>query len=200
MNQKAFFLREAREVKRHILQYLRHPIEEIKHIPDWSWPRVIGLQVILAGATGALTGLMEKKLLFSVVASLFVSPILTMIPLAIATLFFYYCFQIFAEKTVSLRCLFTLILFANIPQFIFQIVAVYVPAITVIGMAYTAYLLWIGFVANFQIDRKVAMKMIGTLYALFLAFWIWGQVSSSSRWERSWNSERVEAPEVELGK
>jgi hypothetical protein len=67
-------------------------------------------------------------------------------------------------------------------------------------MAYTAFLLWIGFVSNFQIDRKVALKMIGILYAIFFVFWIWGLVNSSSRWERSWNSEHIEAPEVELGK
>jgi len=200
MIQKEFLLREALEVKQHVVRFLRHPLVEIKQIPDWTWGRVIGLQIAVAATTGALTGLIEKKNSFSIIAGLMLAPILTMITLGISVLFFYYCFQIFAEKTVSARRLFTLVLFANIPQFIFQIAASYVPPITVVGIAFTAYLLLIGFVANFQIDKKLALKMIVTLSAIFFGLWAWDQASKSSRWEKSWSSDRIEAPEVELGK
>lgn len=200
MIQKEFLLREALEVKQHLVRFLRHPVTEIKNIPDWSWGRVLGLQVSLAAVTGALAGLVEKKISLSIIVGLFISPILTLITLGISTLFFYYCFQIFAEKTVSVRRLFTLILFASIPQYIFQIVSSYVPPITLVGMAFAAYLLLVGFVENFQIQKKMALKMIVTLYVLFFLIWFSDQASKMERWNRSWGPDRIEAPEVELGK
>jgi hypothetical protein len=199
MSRKEKILREALETKQHLMRFLRHPMVEIKQIPDWSWERLISLQVIVAATTGTLAGLVEKKSTLSIVAGLFLSPILTMPTLGIATLFFYYCFQIFAHQTVSMRRLFTLILFASIPMFIFQIISGYVSLISMVGLAFAAYLLWIGFQSNFQIAKKLALQMIVTLYATFFLIWGYNVINTSSRWEKNWGSEKIEAPEVELG-
>jgi hypothetical protein len=172
---------------------------EIKHLPDWDWRRLLFLQISVTAATGAMAGLIDKKISLSILVGLITMPMLTLITLMVATLFFYYCFQIFAAKTISIRKLFTVILFANIPYFIFQVLAGYVPPISLIGLAFAGILLLVGFVENFQLDKKLVIRIIGSLYALIFCLWIWEQISSS-RWEKSWNSERYDAPEVELGK
>lgn len=199
MSRKDHLLNEFYEVKSFLNQFLRHPIDQIKNVPDWHWYRLIGVHGTLAALTGALRGFVDKKISFSIIAGLFVSPVLTLISLTVASLFFYYTFQIFLQKTVSPRRLFTVIMLANIPQLILQIVSGYVPPISLVGMAFTAMLLLVGFAENFQIEKKMALRLIGSIYALFLALWIWDRVNSAQL-EKTWNSDRNPAPEVHLGK
>jgi len=198
MTNKKQFLSDLVEIKNALVQFLRHPMTEIKHIPDWDWRRLIFVQVMITATTGALANLIERKTTLSVLSGIFISPILTLITLMVSTLFFYYCFQIFAEKTVSLRRLFTVILFANIPQFIFQMISGYFSPATLIGMGFTAFLLLVGFVENFSLNRKLVIRMIAALYTLFFCLWIWNRIATS-RMDRSWNNETIEAPEVHLG-
>lgn len=198
MSRKDHLLNEFYEVKIFLNRFLRHPINEIKNVPDWHWYRLIGVHSVLAALSGALRGFVDQKISFSIVAGLFISPILTLISLAVASLFFYYTFQIFLQKTVSPRRLFTVVMLANIPQLLFQIVSGYVPPISLVGMAFTALLLLVGFAENFQLEKRIVIRLIGFIYALFLALWIWGRVSSSQL-EKNWNQDRYSAPEVKLG-
>lgn len=200
MSHKDFLLNEALEVKRHVFHFLRHPLKEIKNIPHWGWPRVIALQISMAAITGALTGLVERKATFSIIAGLFLAPILTFIPIGISALFFYYCFQLFERKTVSFRHLFNVILFASIPLYIFKIVSSYAAVITMIALAFSSLLVVKGIIHNFQIERKRAIKMVLSLYILFFVMWTWDQSSTLSRFQKNWGSgDSMEAPEVELG-
>jgi hypothetical protein len=186
------------EIKNILIPFLRHPMTGVKHIPDWPWHRIILLHVLITGSAGVLAALVERKSSFSIIASLIASPILTALILGISTLFFYYCFQIFANQTVSFRKLFTIVLFANIPQFVFQIIAGYVPPITLVGMAFTALLLLVGFVENLHVDRKLVIRLLIALYAIFFALWISNMISNSHI-EKTWHSDRDAAPEVQLG-
>lgn len=187
---------EVREINSYLIPFVKNPIEKIKTIPDWTWTRLIWLQMSIAAATGALAGLVEHKLSWSILVGAFISPILTLITLSIASLFFYYCFQIFSERTLQPRKLFTIVLFANIPQFIFQIVTSYIPPIYLVGLAFTGILLLIGLVENFHLDKKLTIKIISSLYAIFLALWISNKISAmkTDRWEKD------DIPAVELGK
>jgi hypothetical protein len=192
-------LNEALEIKRVLIQFLRHPMSEIKNTPDWEWPRVFILMAAVTSITGFLGGVIEQRFLWAFFSGIFLSPLLATVMLGVSTLFFYYSFQIFAEKTVSIRQLFTLILFANIPQFIFQMISGIFPPVTLVGMALTALLLLVGFVETFQMDRKLVIRLIGGLYALFFTLWLWDRISSTQL-EKKWGFERSQAPAVELGK
>ncbi len=200
MSQKEFLLREALEIKQHLFCFLRHPLREIKRVPDWPWHRWIAVQVGVAILTGTLARIVEKKSTFAIIGGAIISPISTFITIFLTALFFYYCFQIFVKRTVSLRRMFGLVLFASLPWFIFQILEYHMPPITILSVTFAALLLFIGFMENFQLDRKMALKMVASLYAFIFALWLWGQVSSNSRWDRSWSNDRLDAPEVELGK
>lgn len=190
---------DLKEIKNVLIPFLRHPMTEIKSLPDWAWHRIFLFQIIITASTGVLAALVDRKSTFSVIASMIVSPILTLLMLGISSLFFYYCFQIFASHTVSFRKLFTIVLFANVPQFIFQILNGFVPPITLIGMAFTALLLLVGFVENLRVDRKLVIRLLAALYAIFFAVWL-ANLVSNSHLEKNWHSEKDEAPEVELGK
>ncbi len=194
-----FLLQEALALKSVLLRFLRHPLEEIKNVPDWQWSRILILHVAIAASTGALSGLAEQRVLFGIVAGFFFKPFVTLTLMGISSLFFYYCFQIFAEMTVSFRRLFTVVLFANIPQFLFQTIEGFVPPIALVGMAFTALLLLVGFVENFKLNRKLAIRLLSFLYVIFFVLWIWNNFNSA-KFERAWRTDSSDAPEVELGK
>lgn len=199
MSRKDFYISEALEIKNVLLRFLRHPMTEIKNLPQWNWGRILALHIAVTAVVSVLAGIIERKLNLSVIFGVFFSPLLTLITLGIMTLFFYYCFQIFANLTVSVRQLFTVILFASIPQMFLRILEGYVPPITLVGMAFTALLLMVGFVENFGLPRKLVIRLIGILYAILFTIWIFNQINSSAM-EKHWSHDRLQAPEVELGK
>lgn len=194
------FINELLDVKKVLLTYIKNPIQEIKVLPDWTWPKLIAVQAAFTAICGALAGLLEEKIVFSVIAGLISMPFITLITVAVSSLFFYYCFQIFADKTVSFRKMFTIVFFANIPHFIFQIASGFLPPVILVGLAFSAFLLVVGFVEHFQVQKRLVIRIIAALYAIFFVIWIVGRINSS-RFENDWGSDiKMEAPEVELGK
>jgi hypothetical protein len=195
---KEFLLVEIKEIKSQLHRFLLHPVKEIRHVPDWSWPRLAVLLVLVTAICGVLTGVVNGMPIVAIIFMLISQPIVSAILMAISAAYFYYCFQIFCEKTIPPQKLVTVILFANLPGFLFQILSGYLPPIALIGMGFAAFLLIVGFVENFQLDRKKVYKIVGALYALLFVFWVL-QKASSMRYERSWTPESIPAPSVKLG-
>jgi hypothetical protein len=185
------------ESKDILLQFLRHPLTQMKHLPDWTWKRLLLVLLVISSGTGVLAGFLEKKIILSIIAGLILTPILTLIQITVACVFFYYLFQIFADRTVPFRQLFTVVFFAFIPQLVLNILAGYIPPISLIGMAFTAMLLSVGFVENFQLPRRLVLRLIAILYVIFFVLWIWSRISSS-KLETTWHEDN-RAPEVHLG-
>jgi hypothetical protein len=188
---------ELLECKEFLLTFLRHPLKEIVNVPDWSWRRLLLFQITLTMATGALGGLLSLHI-FSIITQMILMPVLTLITLMVCCLFFYYSFQIFADRTISFRSLFGTVLFANIPFFIFQIVSVHFSPVALVGLGFTALLLIVAFVDRYLITKKIVIRLIGALYVLFFAIWVAGRIDGS-RIDKSWKTERSMAPEVKLG-
>ena len=191
---QTYFL-ESKDV---LLRYLRHPIQEIRHLPDWSWEHLLLFHVVVTAVTGLLGGVASKSP-FSALTQAIITPVFTMILIAVSCFFFYYAFQIFAQKSVPFRQLFQTVLFANIPFFIFQIAATYLPLLTMLGLAFTALLLIVAFVEKFSIAKKTVMSMILGLYVIFFIIWLMGRFDGS-RIDKDWQKNRgSDAPEVKLG-
>lgn len=181
-----------------LINYIRQPVQEIRNLPDWQWPELIVTQIAITAPCGILSGIVSRSP-FSIFTGAFTLPILTLIYTAAFCLFFYFTFQIFARKTVSFRQLYTLIFFANIPFYVFQIFQSVLPPMTLIGLAFTAFIMSVGFVENFKLEKKMVLRLIGTLYFLF--FLVWGIAKYDSiKSEKSFREEMREAPEVHLGK
>lgn len=185
------------EMQRSLIDYLRHPLREINHVPDWSWPELLLTEVALTGVTGAVTALVGRSFL-GIFYGLLIVPVLTSITIGITSLFFYYLFQIFAGQTLPFRRLVTVVFFANIPFFLLQILSGLIPPISLIGFAFSALILIVGFVGNFQLPRRLVVRIIAAVYAAIFLIWIWGRLDSI-KIERNWRSESIEAPEVRLG-
>ncbi len=188
---------ELLESKDFVKTYLKNPLIEIKNIPDWSWKRIILLQVLFTMLTGALSGLFAQSKL-AIFFQLFATPILTFIMLIVSCFFFYYTFQIVLGKTVSFRQLSSSVFFANIPFFIFQIVSTYFSPILLVGFAFSAVLLTIVFVDRHHLPKKQVVSIITLLYSIFFVMWLWGRFDGS-RIDKSLKSEKIHAPEVKLG-
>jgi hypothetical protein len=158
---------------------------------------VILAQVIVTMISGVLSGIVHRSI-GSIFWNIIQTPILTLITTFISSLFFYYTFQIFNERIIDFKKLFTTVFFANIPFFIFQIISGFFPPVLLIGLAFTAFLLIVGFVENFQLPRKFVIRLVAGLYVVFVATYGLAWLSMSKSNEK-WHSKSDDAPEVRLG-
>lgn len=175
-NQQLFDM--AKDVLLYIGNYLRHPIEKIKTLPDWNWPVLLITLVSLSMASGILTGLVPPNF-FRLMGGIVISPIVGVVTTTLGALFIYYYFQVYEKRTCSLRKIFTLILFANIPFFIFQVGSELLPPITLVGFAFTAMLMAVGLTENFQMDKRRALRLVTILFAIVFIIWLWNRIDIS---------------------
>ncbi len=201
MNPKqAELIKHIFDCKSHFIRFLRQPWTEITHLPDWDWKKLILFLYSISALTGAIGGLTEKKIIGSVFVGIFISPIVIFIMVSIGTLIFYYSLQLFFRQTASWRKIFTLLVFANIPLILFRVVSSFFPAINLFGLVIAGILLVVGLNHHFQIETKKAIRLIGSLFICLIITWIYFQFKGTSKFDRNWKSEKVEAPEVHLGK
>ena len=116
---KDLLLSEFLDAKRTLIQFLRNPLREIKHIPDWPWPKILAVQAVVTAICGGLRALIDSRNIFIVISQLIISPLFQVITAGVTALFFYYSFQIFLSKTISLRQIFQMVFFASIPFYAF---------------------------------------------------------------------------------
>lgn len=167
-----------KEVLAYILDYLRHPVERIKSLPDWSWTVLLVTLVVLSMGSGVLTGLIPPNF-FRVMGGLIISPIVGITTTFIGSLFIYYYFQVYEKRTCSLKKIFTLVLFANIPFFVFQVGSELIPPITLVGFAFTALLMAVGLTENFQMDKRRSIRLVTILFAIVFILWLWNRIDIS---------------------
>jgi hypothetical protein len=190
-------LNEFKESKEFLIKFIKQPFHEIKNIPDWSWRRLLILQVCFTSISGALSGLFSQSKL-TMFVQMFTMPILTLTMLSLTCLLFYYFYQIFSNQALSFRQLFATVLFANIPFFIFNIISSYVSPILLVGFAFTAFLLIVGLVDRHRLPKKMTVRLILGLYLMVFILWVVGRIDGS-RFDKTWQSPKIEAPEVKLG-
>lgn len=195
---KDLSLQHLIDCRRVLLGYLKNPMEQIGSLPNWNWARIIVTQVALTAICGLLRALVASNGLLGLISGTLANPILTVITSFVSAAFFYYSFQIFANKTVEFRKLYELIFFANIPFYFFLIIVSYVPPIFLVGFAFTGLLLFKGFIQHFELQRKLVTRLISTLFIVLLSLWIW-QRMENLRSERAYDSVKIKAPEIKLG-
>lgn len=199
MSTRIFNKDKLQSLLQSLIAFLRHPIREIPHVPDWSWAELITVQVLVTSLTGAVAGLVARSVIDMFVGIVF-RPIITLVTLLISSLFFYYFFQIFAQRTLDFRKLTLVIFFSSLPFFIFHILSGLIPPINLIGFAFTAVILVVGLVENFQLPKKLVLRAIAGIYVVIFLMWIWGRWDSLQI-ETGWRGGTIEneAPEVHLG-
>lgn len=162
---------------KYILQFLQHPIQEIAHLPNWSWKTLVWVQIICATASGFIAGL-TKPGFFSILAGVIVTPFIATMMVSVLTAFLYYYFQVFEKRTVPALRIFTLSVFAGIPFFILQIGSTLIPPITLIGFAFSSMLIAVGLTENFQMDKRRAIRLSIALFSVVLLAWAGNKIST----------------------
>lgn len=160
-------LREAVLVLPH---FFKNPPQGMRTLPDWEWPTILILQAAFAAACGILANLVDRDLI-GMVTALVISPVSSLLMLAVGAGFFYYTFMFFFNREIPFRQICVTMVFAAIPVHIVMIVAGIVPPILLIGAAAMMLLLFVAFVERFHLDRKKVRGLLGGLFALYLVFW-----------------------------
>lgn len=168
----------AKEVFHYIFNYLKHPVEKIKTLPDWNWTTLIVTLVSMSMISGVLTGLVPPNF-FRIMGGIVISPLVVGVTTGLGALFIYYYFQVYEKRTCSYRRIFTLLLLANIPFFIFQVGSEIIPPITLVGFAFTALLLAVGLTENFQMEKRRALRLVAILLAIVFILWLWNRIDIS---------------------
>lgn len=177
-NQQPTSTQNAKEVVKYIVDYLRHPIHKIKVVPDWRWATLIITLVVVSMISGVITGLVPPNA-FRIFSGVIVSPLVAIVTAFIGAMFIYYYFQVFEKRTCSLRKIFTLILFADIPFFIFQTGSELIPPITLVGFAFTSLLMAVGLTENFQMEKRRALRLVTILFGIVFVLWLWNRIDAS---------------------
>ncbi len=201
--EETILVREAKTLKTQlteafwfIIRFLREPWNRINSLPTWNWTQNVIVALAFTSLTGTIGGVFESAL--AVIGGFFLVPITSFVTISISTLLLFYFIRFFAQRNISFKRLWQLVFFANIPLFIFQIIAPLFPLISLIGLGATAYLLYLAMTETYKIDVLLAKKVLGGLYAVFAIVWLWGHLDSV-RLEKTFQSH-TSAPEVHLGK
>jgi hypothetical protein len=181
------YAQQLKEMPKVLYEFLKNPIHGIRHLPDWPYEVLVITQVIVAVISGALNGIVSMSVI-SFVLGIIITPIVTLVMAFVTSLLLYYVFLVWLDRQLPFRKLITLVLFANIPFFIFQTVSGLVPPITLVGFGFASLLLIVGLVDNFSLPRKQVIRVVGVIYAVFLIIWIWGRIQSIET-ERHWSQQ-----------
>ncbi len=160
----------------YLIEFGKHPMQKISALPDWNWSSLFTVHVFLSIASGVLAGLLKFNF-YRVAAGLFLMPIVSTVATLLLSLFLYYYFQFFENRTENFRRIFTLVVLASIPFYIFQLFSEYLPPISLVGFAFTSFLGVVGLCDNFRVSRDRAYKVAGLLFALVVVAWITNKIS-----------------------
>lgn len=167
-------MKQTRSQLQTLFQYLvalvKNPVQQIRTLPTIDWKTLIIFQFCLSLTSVILSNLLAP---FAIsILNVLVSLAAAVVATALVSLFFYYFFQILYNRTLDFIRVFTLVLFAHIPFAIFHLAAYFFPPADLIGIGLSAVLMIIGLVENFEIPKKVAIRLMIGVYSIFLIYWI----------------------------
>lgn len=153
----------------YLWDFIRNPVQEIKSIPRIQWKSLIAFQFCLSTFSVVFSNLLAPYAIS--IRYIFISLVVSLMATGLVSIFFYYFFLIIYEQRFKFIKIFTLVLFAHIPFAIFHLVSYFFPPADLFGLAISAMLMIVGLVENFQTPKKVAMRLMLTLYMVFFIYW-----------------------------
>jgi len=96
---------------RYLIDYVKNPVQKISNLPDWNWPTLFTVHVLLSIVSGVLAGLIKFNF-YRVAFGLFLMPLVSTVSTLMMSLFLYYYFQFFEKRTENFRKIFTLVVLA----------------------------------------------------------------------------------------
>lgn len=166
--QKAFPFKETIIGGFHfVLKFLKNPIQIMKNTPHIPMAEAITVQGALAALTGLAMGLMAQSI-FTLIWGVFLYPIIAIIVCFITSLLLYYGANYLTKRDFKYQEIYTLVFLASIPAYFIRILHPLLASIDLIGLAISSYLLRMGLIYSFGVDRKTASKIVMILYGVLL--------------------------------
>lgn len=160
--------------------FFKNPVQGMRELPTWDWPTLLILQMAFALVCGELKNMIERDII-GFFTDIVISPIAAVALTGIIAGWFYYGIKFIFGREVSFHSLYTHVVFAGIPAQISYIVTKHFPPVNILGLAVSIFLLHVGFVHNFQLERKKLKKLFAGLIVLFAAWWAFQFVGSTVR-------------------
>lgn len=168
---------DLKELIEFLYEFIKKPVEKIALLPNWNWPSLFAVQIVLALVSGTLAGLIKLNF-YRIAFGLFIMPVVSTLAALLLAMFLYYYFQFFEGRVESFRKILTLVILSSIPFYLFQVLSEYFAPVTLIGFAFTSLLGIIGLSENFAVERKRAYQIVGLLFILVFVAWIGNRYSS----------------------
>ncbi len=178
------------------LRILKNPVQEISHLPQWTFKECVLVVFFVSQAQGVLSAFFEKRLIPSLISGFFITPIASTLGSISALFFIYYGMQFFENKKVDLTELFKIVTLALIPFWILTIPVTAVSPLFLIGFAVTCTVLAVGISEHFSIERKRSTQLLFGLWLIGFVFWVWTYVDFEKVQSQFKGSS---VPRVELG-
>lgn len=162
--------RQLKLLFHYIVDLVKHPLDEIKQIPDdVKWPALLIFQFFLSLFSVVFSNLLAPFAISitHVIISLFSS----LVAIALVSLFLYYFFLIISQRILPFIKIFSLVLFSHIPYAIFHLASYFFPPSDLIGLGLSGILMVVGLVENFEIEQKLASRLIIGLYSVLFIYW-----------------------------
>lgn len=167
---------DFKDLIRFLTEFIKHPIQQISLLPEWNWTSLFAVHIFLSIISGVLAGLLKFNF-YRVAAGLFLMPIVSTVAALMMSLFLYYYFQFFENRTESFRKISTLVVLSSIPFYLFQIISEYFSMISLVGFAFASLLSIVGLCDNFKVERQRAYKLVGMIFLLVVLAWTTNKVS-----------------------
>lgn len=172
------YKKQAIECFHTLVGFLKNPVEGIKNLPNWDWPTLVAFHLALSAACGLMGGILSIRL-GRIFSGLIVFPLSSLFIAALLTGFFYYTLLFVFHRETDFKKLATLVIFANIPFLFLSIFDYYLTPIVVFAILASGMLLIVGLTELTQLPRRKITQWIGGMMAIYVAFWIYGAISSS---------------------
>lgn len=176
---------ELNDILRFLPAYARNPVDAIRSAPEWSWPAMISLQLGLAMLSGVVAGLFSFSFV-NFLLGLIVFPLTSLLQVAVLAFFLLTFFALAHHTYLNRRRLLGLIILANIPYVVLHAASGIASPLDLIGFGLTCLLLIVALSEHFRIERKLLLKLLGGVYAVFCVVW------AGTQWRNSERADRLE--------
>ncbi len=150
--------------------FLRDPLGYVRRPLDFSWPLIFVILGAAAVVSGGVSGAIARSSVDFLIG-IFVFPVTSVVTSLVFGFFVYYFFSLFQATFLDFRRLMSLVSISLVPYFLFHSVSPYLAPIDLVGFAFTCVLLIVGLVEQFQLDRKLCSKLVGSAALLFFITW-----------------------------
>ncbi len=173
----------VREALDFLKRYLKNPVSTMSALPNWEWPMLLGFYASLAGICGLSGGILSRHI-SHIISGAIIFPISATVGAFVATGVIYYTFTFFFHREIEIKKLFTIVILALLPFLALSILSNWLLPLNLLGFFISGILLVVGLSENTQVDRRRIFKLVGAIYLVYVAFWIFNSISMRTEKEK----------------